>query len=59
MYVVEDMKKGELFTEKNMKSIRPGYGLHTRYYEDILGKKATCDIKKGTAMKLSYVEGDL
>lgn len=59
LYVVEDMKKGELFTEKNMKSIRPGYGLHTRYYEDILGKKATCDIKKGTAMKLSYVEGDL
>lgn len=58
LYVVENMKKGDRFTSENLKSIRPGYGLHTRFYEDILGKKATCDLEKGTAMKWDYVEGD-
>ena len=58
LYVVENIKKGEVFTPENLKSIRPNYGVHTKYYEDILGKKATCDLEKGTAMKLSYVEGD-
>lgn len=57
LYVVEDIKKGEKFTEKNLKSVRPNYGLHTKYYEDILGKTATCDLAKGTAMKWNYVEG--
>lgn len=58
LYVVKDMKKGEKFTSENLKSIRPNYGLHTKYYEDILGKTASCDLEKGTAMKWSYVEGD-
>jgi pseudaminic acid synthase len=39
-----------------MKSIRPGYGIHTKYWNDILGKKAKCDLKKGTAMRWEYVE---
>lgn len=58
LYVVKDVKKGETFTPDNLKSIRPNFGLHTKYYEDILGKKAICDLEKGTAMKWSYVEGD-
>lgn len=56
LYVVEDMKKGEIFTPENLKSIRPGYGLHTMYYDDILGKAAACDLAKGTAMQWKYVE---
>lgn len=56
LYVVEDIKKGQLFTETNMRSIRPGYGLHTKYWNEILGKKARCDLKKGTAMRWEYVE---
>ena len=56
LYVVEDIKKGEVFSEHNMKSIRPGYGIHTKYWNDILGKKAKCDLKKGTAMRWEYVE---
>lgn len=56
LYIVEDIKKGEIFTEKNIKSIRPGYGLHTRYYEEILGKKCTKEAKKGTALKWEYIE---
>ena len=56
LYVVSDIKKGEIFTPDNMRSIRPGYGLHTKYYENIIGKRASCDLKKGTAMKWNYVE---
>lgn len=40
LYVSEDIKKGELFTEKNIRSVRPGYGLHPKYLNDILGKEA-------------------
>ena len=55
LYVSEDIKEGELFTENNIKSVRPGYGLHTKYYYDILGKKALCSLKKGTALKWDYI----
>ena len=58
LYVVEDIQEGEIFTDQNVKSIRPGYGLHTKYYEDILGKVAACNLKKGTAMKWDYLKGD-
>lgn len=56
LYIVEDMKEGELLTEKNVRSIRPGYGLHTQYYEKILGKRVKKDIKKGTALRWEYLE---
>ena len=46
LYVVKDIQKGEIFTEENIKSIRPGYGIHTKHYEQILGKRATENIKK-------------
>jgi pseudaminic acid synthase len=48
LFVVEDIKSGEVFTEQNVRSIRPGYGLHPRYYKDIIGKKSSKEIKKGT-----------
>ncbi len=50
LFVVEDVKKGELFTEKNVRSIRPGHGLHTRYLDQIMGRKAAQHIPKGTPM---------
>jgi pseudaminic acid synthase len=50
IYVSEDINEGELFSEKNLKIIRPGNGLHTRYYFDILGKKATKNYKKGSPL---------
>lgn len=50
LYVVEDIKAGEPITEKNVRSIRPGFGMHTKYYEEVLGKVAKCDLEKGTAM---------
>ena len=47
LYVVSDIKKGEHFTKKNIKSIRPGFGLHPKHYYEILGQKAKIDFKKG------------
>lgn len=50
LYIVEDMKKGEVLTEKNLRSIRPGYGLPPKYFDDVLGLKVTRDVKRGTAL---------
>lgn len=47
LYIAEDIKKGEIFTEKNIRSVRPGYGLHPKFLNDILGTKAEKDWEKG------------
>ncbi len=47
LYVVEDIKAGEVITEQNVRSIRPGFGLHPKYYEEILGKKVKRGLEKG------------
>lgn len=51
LFVVKDIRKGELFTEENLRSIRPGFGMHTKYYKDVLGKQASGNIEKGTPLK--------
>lgn len=56
LFVVKDVKEGEIFTEDNVRSIRPNFGLHTMYYEDILGKKAKKDIAKGTPLAWNLIE---
>jgi pseudaminic acid synthase len=50
LFVVEDIKKGDALTEKNIRSIRPGYGLPPKYLNQILGKKANRDLEKGTPL---------
>lgn len=55
LYVVEPMKAGDIFNEQNVRSIRPSNGLHTRYYEEILGKKASVAIEAGTALNFSMI----
>lgn len=55
LFVVKDIKAGEIFTEKNVRSIRPGFGLHPKYYDLLLGKKVNKDLKKGTAVKFDYL----
>lgn len=47
LYISKDIKEGEIFTEENIKSVRPGYGLHPKYLNDILGKKSNKDYKFG------------
>ena len=56
LFVVKDMKAGEVFTEENVRSIRPGYGLPPKYLKEILGKRTTQDIKKGTPLKWGIVK---
>ena len=56
LYVVKDIKKGEKFTAENIRSIRPSNGLHPKYYENILGKTANCDLKFGTPLKKEYIK---
>lgn len=55
LYVAADLKEGDVITEENVRSVRPGYGLHPKHYNDILGKKVNTDIVKGTAFKLEYI----
>ena len=55
LYVVEDILKGELFTEKNIRSIRPGFGMHPKFLKDVLGKKASIDLKTGNPLKKSNI----
>lgn len=62
LFVARDMKAGEAFTPENLRSVRPANGLHTMYYEEILGKKIKVDAKKGTPMSWELVDfegGDL
>ena len=56
LYITEDVKKGKFFTEDNVRSIRPGFGLHPKYLTIILGKKATKDLEKGERFSLDFVE---
>lgn len=56
LFIVEDMKAGDVITTANMRSIRPGFGLHPRHYADILGKKVNVDLKRGTPMAAEYIE---
>ena len=56
LFIVEDVKKGELITKNNVRSIRPGFGLHPKYLEEILGKKINRDILKGEPLDFKYIE---
>ena len=55
LYIVEDMNAGDIITEKNMRSIRPGLGLPPKYYDVLLGKKVKCDVKRGTALRWDMI----
>ncbi len=56
LFVVADMQAGEAFTEANVSSIRPGYGLHTRHLAEIVGRVASRDIERGTPMSWELVD---
>lgn len=50
LYIVEDMKAGDVITKKNMRSIRPGLGISPKYYDAVIGKHVNCDVRRGTAV---------
>ena len=56
LYVVQDIKKGEVLTEENVRSIRPGFGLHPKHLKDLLGKKLNYTVEKGTRFSEDMID---
>lgn len=58
LFVAEDIKKGEVFSERNLRSVRPAHGLHTRHYDEVIGQRADKDVSFGTPLDWSMVKRD-
>ena len=58
LFIAKDMKAGEILTPENMRSVRPANGLHTKYYDMLLGKKVNKDVKLGTPMSWDIIDFD-
>ena len=56
LFIVKDMEENEEFTEKNLRSIRPGSGLHPQYYNNVIGKKSSKSIEKGTPLSWDIIK---
>lgn len=56
LFVVKDIKAGEVLTPDNIRSIRPGIGMHTKHYEEVLGRHAKSDLKKGTPLQWELID---
>ena len=55
LYVIKDMKAGDIFTKDNLRIIRPGFGLPPKYYDMVLDKKINMDVKRGTPVSWEMV----
>lgn len=55
LFVVKDIKKGEVITTENVRSIRPAYGMHTKYYDQVVGCMASVDLKAGTPLSWDLI----
>lgn len=56
LYFIADIKQGEIITEQHVKRIRPGFGLAPKYYEEIIGKKVSQNISRGTAISWDLIQ---
>ena len=56
LFAIKDIKQGDRFTTANVRSIRPGYGLHPKHYFDVLEAKAKVDIHRGTPLNWDLIE---
>jgi len=56
LFVVKDMKAGEIFSEENIRSIRPGYGVHPKFLKEILGKVCVNSINRGCPFQLTMIK---
>ena len=55
LYVVEDIRSGELISEKNVRSIRPGFGMHPKFFNEVLGEKVKMDLEKGIPLQWKMI----
>ena len=58
LYVVDNISNGEIITLENVRSIRPGFGMHPKYYSSILGKRVNKDLQKGDRFDSSHLMKD-
>lgn len=56
LFVVKDIKAGEVFTPETVRSIRPAFGIAPVHYEEVIGKRARVDIKRGTPLEWEYID---
>ncbi|MEA4968193.1 MAG: pseudaminic acid synthase [Bacteroidaceae bacterium] len=56
LFAAEDIKAGEIITEYNIRSVRPGHGLHPKFLKEILGKKVIQNLEKGEPFSLDYIK---
>ena len=56
LYVVKDIQVGEVLSPDNVRSIRPGFGLAPKFYDEVMGKKATIEITAGTPLSFQIIE---
>ena len=56
IYAIDNIKKGEIFTDNNIKVIRPGYGLHPKYFKKLIGKKSINNIKYGNPISIKNID---
>jgi pseudaminic acid synthase len=56
LFIVEDVKRGQTLTSENVRSIRPGHGLHTRHLPEVIGKRAASDIARGTPLTWDLID---
>jgi pseudaminic acid synthase len=59
LYIAEDVNEGEMITAENVRSVRPGFGLHPKYYEMVLGKKLNQSVEKGTRFSLDFIDDNV
>jgi len=55
LYIVEDIKRGQVLTKENIRSIRPGFGLHPKHLKDVIGEKVMFDLEKGTPFSFEHL----
>ncbi len=58
LFVTEDVNEGESLTESNIRSIRPGFGMHPKYWSDVLGRKAKYTLKKGQPLSWDMIKDE-
>lgn len=56
LYVAEDVMAGDVVTENNVRSVRPGYGLHPKFLNELMGKRFNCDCRKGERFSVEMIE---
>ena len=56
LYITENIKKGQKFSEKNIRSIRPSFGIHLKFLNNFLKKYSNKNLKKGTRLSWKYIK---